>query len=58
MTKKHFKAVANIIARATIVQERTKLDKDYVVEQLGNYFANNNPRFDRNKFYTACEYKG
>jgi hypothetical protein len=50
MTRKHFTATANIL-KTTIedVSLRTALAR-----QFADMFANENGRFDRGRFYTAC----
>lgn len=49
MTKKHFEAMARITA--SISNDDTRL---FVAAQQADYFANINPRFDRNRFLAAC----
>ena len=46
MTKKHFKAIAEIIKYSE--------DKQDIMIKLANYFAQENPRFDRERFVDAC----
>jgi len=58
-TKQHYKAIAGIIDGKTCVQILSNNPMDYIskeqlVEALCNFFANDNPRFDANKFITAC----
>jgi len=64
MTKKHYIAVA-----AQFSQERTEADRivdmhayaftitiiDNLQERIANVFAADNSRFDRTRFYAACE---
>jgi hypothetical protein len=49
MTKKHFIALAAITA--AISNESTRR---FVAESQANYFASENPNFDRERFLTAC----
>lgn len=49
MTKKHFKAIAEIIRNTRCVKEIAQ-----VAIKLADYFADENPLFDRDKFMTAC----
>ena len=59
LTQKDFKAVAEIIKENT--QEQFKLggntvwlSKRYTCRNLADYFATQNPRFDRNQFMRTC----
>lgn len=54
LTKKHFIAIAEIIKSWTI--EEVYVCKDILVESLAMLFAQENPRFDIDKFYKACEH--
>lgn len=61
LTKKHFEAIANMIQNNTCVQIIQKhpahyLLKDTFVKQLADYLEEENPLFDREKFYKACLY--
>ena len=53
MTKKHFEAIARVLARYY-----KELEHPYVIEDiaisLAREFANANPRFDQAKFVAAC----
>ena len=56
MTKKDYLAIAGIIKRLANGEEfvdRVLLTKE-IVSGLADYFACANPRFDREKFITAC----
>jgi len=65
MTKKHFKAIADIIyiQHKEYISQYNK-DNNYadgygqscqdIANELTDYFAKENPRFDRDKFLTAC----
>ena len=56
MTKKHYEAIASIIECNTMGQHVTTPGKilDNIAEDLADYFATDNPRFDRDKFMIAC----
>lgn len=49
MTRKHFEAIARITASIS-----NDLTRSFVAHEQADYFANINPRFDRNKFLAAC----
>lgn len=49
MTKKHFKAIAEIISKQPATQEVFK-----IAMELAIYFQLDNPRFDRQKLLNAC----
>lgn len=62
VTKKDFKAVAEIIKKQTVCPRE---DDPFIIEtakdiarvyakELANYFATQNPRFDRGRFIQAC----
>ena len=63
LTKKDFKTVAEIIwnylpmGNITAPEVSAKailLENKVVVEKLADYFATQNPRFDRERFLAAC----
>jgi len=67
LTKKDFKAVAEIIKNNTAMADDVvclETDPDFVFEvkairiafatDFENYFATQNPRFDRERFMKAC----
>jgi len=51
LTRKHFKAIAEIIRPFFCPQSDIKR---IFCENLADYFATENERFDRNKFLKAC----
>lgn len=51
-TRKHFKAVAKIIAGNR--GQGVEYTLDNIASELADYFATQNPRFDRNRFMKAC----
>lgn len=51
-TRKHFQAIAEIVSNIKSDKERKQ-----VAEAHASSFAKENPRFDRNKFLTACKVK-
>jgi hypothetical protein len=61
MTRKHFEAIAQVIA-----DERTNWEADpavgsaltYLAEALADVFAEENPRFDRARFLKAAAETG
>ena len=59
LTKKDFKAIVEIIKenthkRISIGGNAIWLSKQYTCRDLADYFAEQNPRFDRQKFLDAC----
>jgi hypothetical protein len=57
MTKRHFEAIAKILKSAredAIAIGETPLQTSDVALGMADYFANENPRFDRARFLTAC----
>lgn len=60
VTKKDFKAIAEIIEQGTteIHDEQYShfqvLPRNNIVHELADYFAEQNSRFDRQKFLNAC----
>jgi predicted metal-dependent hydrolase len=60
MTKKHFKAIAEIIS--IVRKEYTDNERRGVIAdisiKLADYFENENPNFDRVRFFTALEQNG
>lgn len=50
MTRKHYKEIAGIIRD---IRHWSPTLND-VIEQLANYFAKDNPRFNKAKFLKAC----
>ena len=63
LSKKHYEAIAGIvnglpIAQPTYPRDPAILLRSYrheLVEHLAAYFSDDNPRFDRERFITACE---
>lgn len=57
MTKRHFESIARILknARGTAIDSgEAPMQVSDVALSLADYFANENPRFDRAQFLTAC----
>ena len=74
LTKKDFKAVAEIISNTTLTTMRSSnktiqeasmaqraclrggldVGKNWISRKLADYFATQNPRFDRSRFMQAC----
>jgi len=53
MSRKHFKALAEAIAKIQDDQQRAEL-----AESVADVCKGSNPNFDRNRFYQACGVKG
>jgi len=54
-TKKHYKTIAEIVNLRTFEYEnRDVIDPELLVYDLTDYFAQDNPQFDRQKFLDAC----
>jgi hypothetical protein len=64
LTRKDFRAMAEIINTQTGEPGRTEYEEDYdrgwddatrrLAENLAEYLAKQNPRFDRERFLKAC----
>jgi len=54
MTKKHYKEVAKIISAHTS-KSGDMVHKQRLVEELSAFFKADNPRFDMERFTTACK---
>ena len=52
LTKKHFEKIAEIIRK-----NKEKQDFESVCNDLANYFAEENPLFNKSKFMEACKGK-
>jgi len=52
LTRKTFKAVAEIIESNR--GQGVEYTLDNIAEELADFFATQNPRFDRDKFLKAC----
>lgn len=52
MTKKHFEAIAKIMATF-----KESPSMPIIAYELANYFQRENPRFNRAKFLKACNVK-
>jgi hypothetical protein len=59
MTKKHFKQLAEMInslqSQAKGSEKATSI-LEQVTRELANFCANENCRFDKSRFYSACGY--
>lgn len=56
VTRKHYIAAAEVI-RTAIASDGTPIDRGYqmtVARLLADIFTDDNPRFDRDRFFTAC----
>lgn len=57
LSKKHYEAIALRIWRHTIGDingDAQVIDSSTFAKDLADYFASDNPRFDRTKFLQAC----
>ena len=50
-TKKHFERTASLIKNFTAVTEEQRSE---MAHKFSNMYAEENPRFDEDKFYIAC----
>ena len=51
MTKKHYEAIAKILSHG----KDQLTDKAKLTKKLADYFATDNPKFNRDKFIEACK---
>lgn len=65
MTKKHYEAIADVVCRInleysgnTTIHKYVRTSNRVTARRLADYFATDNPRFDRDKFLTACGIEG
>lgn len=59
MTKKHYEAIADVLRNCVEAEKNmcngVCTDKlAYIAEHLAEYFASDNPRFNRERFLKAC----
>lgn len=54
MTKKHYDAIAGIITSWMYYSDETTSTCRAIAYDLADYFATENPKFQRDKFLTAC----
>ena len=54
LTKKDFKAIAEIIKTSFDGDSATEFELPALAEHLADYLATKNPKFDREKFMKAC----
>ena len=52
LTRKDYEVIARIIKGMVTIMGR--IDKNNLVESLSDYFEEDNPNFDRDKFFKAC----
>ena len=55
MTKKHYKAIAQVIKDNTTLTNEVKLYKLDLISDLCKYFKKDNNRFDCDRFISACD---
>lgn len=58
MTRKHFEAIAALLDRERSLNNGGDGSVFAIAEAMADLFAKENPRFDRDKFLTACGYAG
>ena len=51
MTRKHYVAIAEIIAYRLCAKDNHPHE---IAKRLADYFKRDNPKFDRERFLTAC----
>jgi hypothetical protein len=58
LSKKHYEAIAKIIrncyADIIIASDADVAMQEYISKKLADYFGQDNPKFDRDKFMYAC----
>lgn len=57
VTKKDFKAIADIVKQACGIYDKQEVSGEIAYDishNLADYFATQNPYFDRQKFLDAC----
>lgn len=60
LSRKHYKAIAEIVKSHTDVHDHPDLncweaiDTEPFIANLADYFAQDNPQFDRSRFLEAC----
>lgn len=54
MTKKHYTAVAKAINNVMWQTDTDPATVAYIIAALSDIFADDNPRFDKNRFMQAC----
>lgn len=52
MTRKNFKAIADIMRKYKLTSDEITINK--LAAELATYFKTDNPTFDRSKFMRAC----
>lgn len=55
-TRQHYKAIAEIVKQneGTVNNIMVYIKRQRLCDDLADYFAADNPRFDREKFLEAC----
>lgn len=60
LSRKHYKAIAEIVKETSDQHEHPDLycwlasDTESLTNKLADYFAQDNPHFDRDRFLVAC----
>lgn len=55
MSRKHYRAVAEVLATARGMTDDADVALDYVTRELASLFKLDNPNFDYTRFYDAAE---
>ena len=58
MTKKHYKAIAQVIKNSTIIfksMNKQVINKNELINDLCDIFKQDNNRFDYDRFINACD---
>ena len=62
MTRKDYVKFAEMLARVRLQAQDKHVEFNYGINrmqvEIADIFASDNPRFDRERFYEACEPKG
>lgn len=53
LSRKHYKAIADIMNRYSLLHP-VEFTIDDCIADLATYFKQDNPRFDKQRFYDAC----
>jgi hypothetical protein len=56
-TRQHYQAIADVVtvrADCGCADMFTRAERTQLAEKLADMFAHDNPRFDRDRFLTAC----
>ena len=54
MSRKHYQRIAEILKKFTSDNDIYKGRVDAIVRDIADYMQEDNPNFDRNRFFKAC----